>query len=364
MIPIPATKGELTSEWFSSILGQTGNNYVKSIDLLPLGESDSVSGDIYRARLTYLNKAPDNPESVVIKLPRPRSLRTPLLLDAYRNEVWFYRTLAQNVGVPVPRHIYSDIDPETCDYVLVIEDFPDSTNVRNETGATTEQAYKLLDYMAKLHAKHWSDPTLLEHKWLYSVDEHRIDTMASEITKCLPLFLSRFSQYIQPEEMEILKALQVSYKSTVKPLWFGAPQTLVHNDFAMKNILIIDGGLQFVLVDWANVGRGPGVRDLSFFVETSVKPGMRSELEDSFLRYYWGRLRREGVSGYSFDHMMEDYRRSVIIDMGRNVRFGGREFFRPMYESIVRRAILGRTGSAEELDLISLIEKARSMEGG
>jgi aminoglycoside/choline kinase family phosphotransferase len=356
---IPNTREDLSPKWFTSVLKLAGDNHVESVELQTLGEADSVSGDIYRVKIKYSNKTPDTPESVVVKLPRPRSLRTPMLLDAYRQEVGFYRNLAHKVGVPVPKHIYSDIDPATYDYVLVIEDYPDSTNVRNEIGATIEQAYSLVQYMAKFHSKYWENPTLLEYEWLFKVDEHRIDTMTSEITKCLPLFLSRFSQYIEPAEMEVLQALPEHYKATVKPLWFSAPPTLVHNDFAMKNILIIDGGLRFVLVDWANVGLGPGVRDLSFFVETSIKPGMRSELEGSLLRHYWEKLRGEGVSGYSFQRMFDDYRRSVIIDIGRNVRFAGRDFFRQMYEPITRRAILGRTGSAEELDLIGLIDRDR-----
>ena len=56
MIPIPDSREDLTPEWFTSILGLSGGNRVESVDLQPLGESDSVSGDIYRARLAYLNK--------------------------------------------------------------------------------------------------------------------------------------------------------------------------------------------------------------------------------------------------------------------------------------------------------------------
>ena len=356
MVPIPATESDLTPQWFTSVLGLTGGNHVESVDLQQLGESDSVSGYIYRAKLTYSNKTQDTLESVVLKIPRPRNLRTPILLAAYKNEVGFYRTLAPNVGIPVPKHIYSDIVDTTSDYVLVIEDFPDSTNVRNETGATTEQAYVLLEYLARLHARHWSDTELLRRKVLNSIENY-INRLTTGLPQCTPVFLSRLSQYLRPEEMEIFRALPGCFRAVVEPL-LDAPKTIVHNDYAMKNILILDGvgGSSFVLVDWANIGLGPGVRDLSFFIETSVPPSTRSKFERAFLRHYWRKLRSEGVSGYSFKRMLEDYRRSVIMDMARMAYFGGREFFSPMYESILRHDIRGRTGSAKELDLGALLK--------
>ena len=38
------------------------------------------------------------------------------------------------------------------------------------------------------------------------------------------------------------------------------------------------------------------------------------------------------------------------------VNFGGGEYFSSMYEAIIRHLIRGRTGSARELNLISLLE--------
>ncbi len=164
MTTIPNAREDLTPKWFSSILGLKGENQVVSVDLLPLGESDSVSGFIYRASLTYSKKTRKSPESLVLKMPHPRSKRLWWLLDAYRYEVEFYRNYAKDIGVPVPRHIYSEIDQDTCDYILVIEDFPNSENVRDEAGATKEQAYLLLEYMAKLHATNWLSPKMCDEK--------------------------------------------------------------------------------------------------------------------------------------------------------------------------------------------------------
>jgi hypothetical protein len=353
MIPLPTSKEDLTPEWFTSILRLAKDSHVESVDLQPLGEQDSVSGYIYRAKLSYQYKTQDTPESVVLKLPHPRNHRTPWLLEAYRNEVMFYRNIAPTIGIPVPRHIHSDIEAETGDYVLVIEDFPDSTNVRDETGATQEQAYKLLEYMARLHAKHWQD-TEMGSKILGF--ENSINLLYGGLSRT-PVFLSRFSQYIQPEELKVFQAMPVGFKAAVQPL-LESPKTLVHNDYAMKNILMVDrdGEHIFVLVDWANLRWGPGARDLGFFIMTSVPPHLRPGGEWAYLRHYWERLRSEGVSEYSFERLLGDYRRCILMDMARIVNFGGGEYFSSMYESITRHLIRGLAGSARELNLISLLE--------
>jgi aminoglycoside/choline kinase family phosphotransferase len=198
-------------------------------------------------------------------MPRSRNQRTTFLLGAYIREVRFYQKLAPKIGIRVPRLIYAELDTETSDYILVLEDFPDSTNVRNETGATPEQAYKLLENMAKLHVTSWDDPSLSSYQFLNNLDKI-VCMFSTRFPNTVPVFLSRFQQYMEKDEAEIIRKLPEYFEEIVSPL-LDSPQTLVHNDYAMKNILILNDSdnVSFVLVDWANAGQGPGVRDLSFF---------------------------------------------------------------------------------------------------
>ncbi len=349
--PIPVDTTDLTPKWFSKILKTT----VETITLQQLGEKDSVSGSIYRAKLGYTFTTHNLPESIVLKMPRPRNQRSPYLLKAYIREVKFYQKLAPHVGIPVPKLIYADVDTKTSDYILALEDFTDSSNVRNKTGATKDQAYGLIKNMAKLHAKHWQDPELPQYKFLNNL-ENILEMQKTGLLTNVPTFLNRYKHFIEPEEIAFIDALPEIFLDSVSPL-LDSPQTLVHNDYAMKNILMLNrsGESSFVLVDWANVSQGPGVRDLSFFIGTSVRPANRSRYEFDFLRYYWGSLREGGVSDYSYDQLVDDYRRAVVIDLARIVFFGGREFNNSMYDSIVKQEIQGRTGSVKELDLHSLL---------
>jgi hypothetical protein len=352
MTPIPSSEGDLTPEWFTSILD---NIPVMSVQLQSLGESDSISGHVYRAKLTYADETRGAPDSVVLKLPRHRDLRPPPLRLAYEREVRFYQNLAPHLEALVPKLIYADFDAATSDYVLVLEDFPEAQTTSNETGATSKQAYSLLGYVARLHARYWLHPHLQGYEFLSSVARW-MERFDADLRRRLPVFLHRFRGCIQPGEMEIFKALPECFKTVVEPL-VDAPWTLIHNDFSMKNILISGGSSdpRFILIDWALVGRGPGVRDISFFIENSVPPPMRSEDEWALLRHYWRSLRGEGVSGYSFERMLGDYRRSVVLDLARMLWNGGVDHMTPVFESIIRHEIRGRTGSADELGLLSLL---------
>ena len=111
-----------------------------------------------------------------------------------------------------------------------------------------------------------------------------------------------------------------------------------------------------MIIDWQLAYWNTGVRDVSFFVEHSVAPSIRSVHEKDFLRYYWKRLCEEGVCGYPFESLFDHYRRSVFCDLGRIVMIGGTEGEKgEVISSILRQGILGRTGSANELELNSFL---------
>ena len=126
--------------------------------------------------------------------------------------------------------------------------------------------------MARLHARHWQDQEVGGKILGF---ENSINQLYAGLTRT-PVFLSRFGRYIQPDELEVFQAMPEGFKAAVQPL-LESPKTIVHNDYSMKNILMVDrdGEHIFVLVDWANLRWGSGARDLSFFIMTSVPPHMR-----------------------------------------------------------------------------------------
>ena len=80
------------------------------------------------------------------------------------------------------------------------------------------------------------------------------------------------------------------------------PQTVVHRDAQVDNVLFGDTGA--VLLDWQFMGKGKGVHDLAFFLISSTTPQVRRACEDAMISRYHAAL---NVAGYSLAKCQRDY---------------------------------------------------------
>ena len=94
--------------------------------------------------------------------------------------------------------------------------------------------------------------------------------------------------------------------------------TLTHGDAHPWNFLFPRAGSgPAYLFDWQVWHVDVGARDLAFLMALHWSPARRHELERDLLRRYHGGIVQRGVSGYSFDDLLLDYRRCVV----RNLTF-------------------------------------------
>jgi aminoglycoside/choline kinase family phosphotransferase len=348
---IPSPDEDLTREWLSVALGSA----VESATFQRLGEADSVTGLVLRVHLEYRADA-RGPGSVIVKRPlRPREGRLPFAIATFTTEVRFYQRLAPALTLPVPALLAGDVDEPSGDFVLVLEDFPALRAGNNEVGATASEAARLVDQLATLHARWWNDDALRDQRYLGSL-EGQVARLDAAVEERMPTFLERHGEFVAPSDREVFEAIHRRGLRALVARLFESPRTLIHGDFSMKNTLI--GGTaaepSFVVIDWQQAARQPAVRDLSFFIQTSVPPSDRASAEQALLRRYHANLESGGVTGYAFDRLLDDYRYSVLIDLARIVSFGATPNRTPAADAVVR-SILGRTGSARELDLLRLV---------
>src|SRR5690606_30080828 len=98
------------------------------------------------------------PASVIVKLPLVREPKR--FGPGYDREVRFYRELAPRMSVAVPRALWVDLDDETGDSVLVLEDFPGYAAHGDDGFATPGQVELMLGAVACIHAAWWGDGEL------------------------------------------------------------------------------------------------------------------------------------------------------------------------------------------------------------
>ena len=87
-------------------------------------------------------------------------------MGMYAREVWFYRRLAPRISVRTPRCFVSELDEETGEFTLLLEDIADVEVHAQDHECPDADVSLALDQAARLHASHWNDPGLADADWL------------------------------------------------------------------------------------------------------------------------------------------------------------------------------------------------------
>ena len=147
--PIPAGIDDIDEEWLSAAMG-TPVRIAVSID--DIGTGVGMIGAIYRATLEG-----DAPDTVVIKLPGldETARLTAAVLRLNIREVGFYRELAAESPIRVPHCHFGAVDPETHEFVLVLEDVGSCRAVSQVEGMGPADAEQAVDELAAWQAHWW-----------------------------------------------------------------------------------------------------------------------------------------------------------------------------------------------------------------
>src|SRR3712207_2081737 len=107
------------------------------------------------------------PASVIAKFPPadpgPRALLR--AMGFFDREVYFYRVLAASTPVHTPRCHVAEIDRETGDAFLLLEDLSPGRNGSTVAGGTVEEVALTLLALARMHAHWWEDAAVVDQPW-------------------------------------------------------------------------------------------------------------------------------------------------------------------------------------------------------
>jgi Ser/Thr protein kinase RdoA (MazF antagonist) len=182
----------------------------------------------------------------------------PDVLAMFVNEVRFYREIAPVVDVRVPACLTAQEDNGST--LLELENLSDWVE-----GANPAQAARLL---AGMHTE-WAGRAAARWPWLRT-SEAASDLVGKLFDATWPDLASR------PELSGAARAVGerlVGRVPAVEQIAATAgPETLVHGDVSARNMRTSPTG-EIALLDWEDVGRGPGVADLAWLLLSSVHPG-------------------------------------------------------------------------------------------
>ena len=251
------------------------------------------------------------PSSIVGKFasPDPVSRETGVGLNNYLREVRFYQDLMPTLDVSVPELFFTDIDPATHEFILLMEDLHPAMQGDQLAGCSRAQVTIGLGELARLHGPRWNDSSLDDYDWL-SRSNAESNKMVQELySGLLPGFKERYKDRLSAEHLALGDRLNECFMQYLTPP--SANETVVHGDFRLDN-LMFGGRRDLVVVDWQSPVIGNAGQDLAYFIATSLKAEQRRGHERQLVEHYHRELLHYELANYSVEDCWRDFRHFTL----------------------------------------------------
>ncbi len=287
-MPIPFTVDEVTPAWLSEVLDAD----VSAVETL-----DAHSGTTGRAKVRIQTEA-DLPETLFVKLqPFDADQRAFLeMVGLGVSEARLYAEVGHVLPVRVPRVWHSSYDEADSSFIMVLEDL-DAAGCRFATpddDDVVDVARSLMDELARLHAAYWGQelPWLGTHALSPGDGPEAQERMAMGAT-IVASALDQFADELAPE-FRMLGELYIARNRDIGSLWNEGERTLIHGDDHIGNLFVDEGRTGFY--DWAVASRFPGMRDVAYFLCSSMPTEVRRAEQDALIARYRAGLAKAGVT--------------------------------------------------------------------
>jgi len=311
----PSTIEDVTADWLTGVLQGSGFDGAQITDLQVevIGEGVGIMGLLYRVKLSYSeSSAKEVPQSVVIKVPSPHE-QTRHIARAfmfYGKEIGFYRDAAKDTPLETPRCYAAHHDPESDDFVLVLEDLDGMEVISQLDGCPIDKAEIAIEALARHHAAFWESERFSEDlAWLpFGWDVPFPQAIAQGFSQAWPTCMEMFPNGVS----ERIKKVGEKFPTVTSEMMelADSPVTLAHGDFRLDNLFFQNEDLK--VIDWQICIKTVGGYDVGYFLSQSLTIEDRRNHERDLLDKYRKTLSEIGLD-YPQDRLMEDYRRSVLF---------------------------------------------------
>jgi len=323
---LPGGPGELTAEWLTASLRETGTisggTTVASFEAGTIGEGEGLLGQLARVKLGYEGATGNEPETLVAKFPSEVEGNRDLanLFHFYEREVRFYDEIAEEVELRTPKRYFSRWDAERGVFVLLMEDMNPARVGNQVTGCPPDEAGQTLERMARFHATWWESPKLADLEWMPHGNDPIHQSAQQAYQDAWPAFVENFGKRLSAKAMSAAERLAPKIID-IQHAITKTPMTICHGDLRYDNLFFSPG--EMAVADWQIVLKGRSAYDVGYFMSQSVNPEDRKACEMDVLHRYHDTLKEHGVSGYSFDELMSDYRACAMYCLVYPVISGG-----------------------------------------
>ena len=316
-LTVPKGFREITPFWLTEALHSKGASSGASVirrSTEAIAGGKGFMNHVVRLRLHYDDDPVDLPHTVIVKLPStdPALRMIADKLGQDRREVRFYQEAPTNGDIQIPHSYYSAIDSATGNTILLLEDVKGGRQGDSVVGCSLAEAHRCIGQLAQFQASWWNDPRLDRLDWAPLKD--------AEAGVYQELYAGAWESLIQkagdgmPRGLRLLGDRLGSEIPKIKAKLTKSPRTIIHGDYRLDNcFLLADGKSQSLVVfDWEFCARSRSVYDIATFISEAFPPQQRRNEERGLLQTYHSTLACNGVSDYSFEECLSDYRLSML----------------------------------------------------
>ena len=316
---LPSSPEELTQAYLTSALQtRLPGAVVTDCRHEPLGGEQGIASALTRLRLT--SDDPAVPATMIAKLPpsHPGARAQLHAMGFFLREVGFYRSLADLTPLATPRCYGAQLDADTGGALLLLEDLAPARNGSWVEGSSVDDIALVLLALARMHARWWEDPAVVDAPWLTLTSMLAPSAVAEVLERAWPTFLARLGLPVDDGIRSTRDWISSTLHEASVTLFETGPRTLVHNDVQADNLFFpADPARSVVLVDWQLATYGRCVVDVASAIQANLPVPLRRRAEPELLRHYHEALVGEGVRDYSWERCRADYELATVIAPGR-----------------------------------------------
>jgi len=307
---IPARVDDITSDWLNEVLGD-GFGTIASISVDHFGEGVGILGELARITLTYA-PGESGPATVVAKCPAASEENhfLAIAMGFYVREVNFYREVADQVPVRVPRMFHADTTETGIPFVLVIEDIIGGYTPNQVDGISVEEAEKIISTIVPLHVQFWGDLAQLEtFDWLPPMNNDMYKGGQQLGEALFPSFKEHYGAHMSASDMERIGVACERYTELLDYSTTVGAATFTHTDCRAENYLFggPDGDDAVTVIDFQLSTRHIGMWDITNLIAGSMTTELRRAHERQLIQGYVEQIQSHGID-YSMDQAMKEYR--------------------------------------------------------
>jgi len=246
-------------------------------------------------------------EELALFVKVSRSDVDPEITAAFAREIEFYASVAPQLDVPLLTYHGGDYQPATGSGFVVLDDVS-ATHAGLEWPVAPRpgDAIRAVGWLARLHAACWRADML--------ADLASPAAPADRIAETTRAFLGFLGSRLPVPARRRLARATASIDSWYPRFATAEPQVLLFGDAHFSNFLYArtpHAGSPVLPCDWQHWGVGAPGYDLANLMALHWPPQRRQRYELRLLRTYLRVLHGHGVTGYTWDDLLRDYREHV-----------------------------------------------------